>query len=123
MLDNVVFGSVARGVCAVLLRIVPQCLPRVLSLVQLTPRQRSNMGLVALQFSTWRTADTRKTAPDDRPTFANLAVMADALPAAFNGIALDVGSVIIRLSPLVFECHGVFAHRPAEQTARMQLLK
>lgn len=54
-------------------------------------------GIVASQLSTWRTAAKRKTEADDRPAFADLSVMADALPAAFDGIEVVVGPVSVRL--------------------------
>jgi transposase len=54
-------------------------------------------GIVASQLSTWRTAVKRKTGQDSIPAFADLSVMADALPASFDGIELVVGGVVIRL--------------------------
>jgi hypothetical protein len=54
-------------------------------------------GIVASQLSTWRTAAKRKTAPDDRPVFADLSVMSDALPTAFDGIEVVVCGAVIRL--------------------------
>lgn len=54
-------------------------------------------GIVASQLSTWRTDAKRKTEADDRPAFAGLSVMADALPAAFDSIEVVVGPVSVRL--------------------------
>ena len=54
-------------------------------------------GIVASQLSTWRTDAKRKAEADDRPTFADLSVMADALPTAFDGIEVVVGPVSVRL--------------------------
>ena len=54
-------------------------------------------GIVASQLSTWRTAAKRKTEADGRPAFADLSVMADTLPAAFDGIEVVLGGLIIRL--------------------------
>ena len=54
-------------------------------------------GIVASQLSTWRTAAKRKSGEDSSPAFADLSVMPDALPTAFDGIEVVVGGVIIRL--------------------------
>ncbi len=54
-------------------------------------------GIVASQLSTWRTDAKRKTEADDSPAFADLSVMADALPTAFDGIEVVVGPVSVRL--------------------------
>lgn len=54
-------------------------------------------GIVASQFSTWRTAAKRKTDPDDWPAFADLSVMADALSAPFDGCEVVCGAVSVRL--------------------------
>ena len=54
-------------------------------------------GIVASQLSTWRTAAKRQMEVDQRPAFADLSVMADALPTAFDGIEVVVGPVSVRL--------------------------
>jgi transposase len=54
-------------------------------------------GIVASQLSTWRTAAKRESGEDSSPAFADLSVMPDALPTAFDGIEVVVGGVIIRL--------------------------
>jgi transposase len=54
-------------------------------------------GIVASQLSTWRTAAKRQMEADHRPAFADLSVMPDAFPTAFDGIEVVVGSVVIRL--------------------------
>lgn len=54
-------------------------------------------GIVASQLSTWRTAAKRKSGEDSSPAFADLSVMPDALPTAFDGIEVVVCGVIIRL--------------------------
>jgi transposase len=54
-------------------------------------------GVSAPQLSTWRTDAKRKAEADDRPAFADLSVMADTLPAAFDGIEVVVGPVSVRL--------------------------
>jgi transposase len=54
-------------------------------------------GIVASQLSTWRTAAKRKSGEDSSPAFADLSVMPDALPAAFDGIEILCGAVSIRL--------------------------
>ena len=54
-------------------------------------------GIVASQLSTWRTAAKRRSAQDSSPAFADLSVMADALPTAFDGIEVVVGPVSVRL--------------------------
>ena len=54
-------------------------------------------GIVASQLSTWRTAAKRKSGEDSSPAFADISVMPDALPTAFDGIEIVVGGVIIRL--------------------------
>ena len=54
-------------------------------------------GIVASQLSTWRTAAKRKGLEVCRPAFADLSVMADALPAAFDGVEIVTGSVSVRL--------------------------
>ena len=54
-------------------------------------------GIVASQLSTWRTAAKRKSGEDSKPAFADLSVMPDALPTAFDGIEVVVVGVIIRL--------------------------
>ena len=56
-------------------------------------------GIVASQLSSWRTA-ARRTAVQDQgpnPAFADLSVMPDAFPSAFDGIEVAVGCVVIRL--------------------------
>ena len=67
-------------------------------------------GIVASQLSSWRTAAKRKSGPYDRPAFAALSVMADALSAPFDGIEVVVGPVsgvsetlCMRLSPCGFD--------------------
>ncbi|MGB7241529.1 MAG: transposase [Sulfitobacter sp.] len=54
-------------------------------------------GIVASQLSTWRTAAKRKSGEASSPAFADLSVMPDALPAAFDGIEILCGAVSIRL--------------------------
>ncbi|WP_039017927.1 transposase [Halocynthiibacter namhaensis] len=56
-------------------------------------------GIVASQLSGWRTAAKRKGEPDkgSGPAFAELSVLADALPATFDGIEIVCGAVSIRL--------------------------
>lgn len=54
-------------------------------------------GVSAPQLSTWRTAATRKSSRGSSPAFADLSVMADALPIAFDGIEVVVGPVSVRL--------------------------
>jgi transposase len=54
-------------------------------------------GIVASQLSTWRTAAKRESLRDSSPAFADLSVMADALPAAFDGIEVVCGTVSVRL--------------------------
>ena len=54
-------------------------------------------GIVLSQLSTWRTSAKRKTEADNGPAFADLSVMADALPTAFDGIEVVVGPVSVRL--------------------------
>ena len=54
-------------------------------------------GIVASQLSTWRTAAKCKSGEDSSPAFADLSVMPDTLPTAFDGIEVVVGGVIIRL--------------------------
>lgn len=54
-------------------------------------------GIVASQLSTWRTAAKRKSSHDSGPAFADLSVMTDALPTAFDGIEVVVGPVSVRL--------------------------
>jgi transposase len=54
-------------------------------------------GIVASQLSTWRTAAKRKSGEDSRPAFADLTVMPDVMPTAFDGIEVVCGAVVIRL--------------------------
>lgn len=56
-------------------------------------------GIVASQLSGWRTAAKRKAERDKGSglAFAELSVVADALPAPFDGIEVVCGSVSIRL--------------------------
>lgn len=54
-------------------------------------------GIVASQLSTWRTAAKRQMEADQSPAFADLSVMVNTLPTAFDGIEVVVGGVIIRL--------------------------
>ncbi len=54
-------------------------------------------GIVSSQLSTWRTAAKRQMEVDQPPVFADVSVMADALPTAFDGIEVVVGPVFVRL--------------------------
>ena len=56
-------------------------------------------GIVASQLSGWRTALRRKAERDKSsgPAFAEVSVVADALPATFDGIEIVCGAVFIRL--------------------------
>jgi transposase len=54
-------------------------------------------GIVASQLSTWRTAAKRKGLQASSPAFADLSVMADTLPATFDGVEIVVGAVSVRL--------------------------
>ena len=54
-------------------------------------------GIVASQLSTWRTAAKRRRVQDSSQAFADLSVMADALPAPFDGVEIAVGDVSVRL--------------------------
>lgn len=56
-------------------------------------------GIVASQLSGWRTAAKRQVERENGygPAFAELSVMADALPAPFDGIEIVCGAVSIRL--------------------------
>lgn len=56
-------------------------------------------GIVAPQLSSWRTTTKRKADRDDGRVsgFAELSVIADALPVQFDGIEIVAGPVSIRL--------------------------
>ena len=56
-------------------------------------------GIVASQLSGWRTSAKRKAERDKGSglAFAELSVLADALPATFDGIEIVCGAVFIRL--------------------------
>ncbi len=56
-------------------------------------------GIVASQLSGWRTSLRRKAERDNGSglAFAELSVLADALPATFDGIEIVCGAVFIRL--------------------------
>jgi transposase len=56
-------------------------------------------GIVASQLSSWRTVEKRKADRDKRhgSGFAEITVMADALPVPFDGIEIVCGAVVIRL--------------------------
>ena len=56
-------------------------------------------GIVASQLSGWRTAAKRKAerGKSSGPVFAELSVLADTLPTAFDGIEIVTGSVTVRL--------------------------
>jgi hypothetical protein len=56
-------------------------------------------GIVAAQLSSWRTVEKRKADRDKRhgSGFAEITVIADALPVPFGGIEIVCGAVVIRL--------------------------
>ncbi|MFT4743733.1 MAG: hypothetical protein ACI91Z_001710 [Yoonia sp.] len=56
-------------------------------------------GIVASQLSSWRTVAKRNADRDKRhgSDFAEITVMADALPVPFDGIEVVCGAVVIRL--------------------------
>ena len=54
-------------------------------------------GIIASQLSTWRTDAKRKMEADHRPAFANLSVMPDPFPTAFDGVEVVCGTVSVRL--------------------------
>ena len=56
-------------------------------------------GIVASQLSSWRTVAKRQSDRDKRhgSGFAEITVMADALPAPFDGVEVICGAVVIRL--------------------------
>jgi transposase len=56
-------------------------------------------GIVASQLSSWRTVAKRNADRDNRrgSGFAEITVMADALPVPFDGIEVVCGAVVIRL--------------------------
>lgn len=54
-------------------------------------------GIVASQLSTWRTAAKRKGLQASSPAFADISVMADTLPATFDGVEIVAGAVSVRL--------------------------